>query len=372
MRAALSRLAALLMFCAPLAHTKDFQFLPTATMSDVASKTLTDIALAGDTLVAVGERGLIIRSKDNGETWQQANVPISATLTAVHFPSDDLGWAVGHAGTILHTSDGGSNWSLQFDGNSANQQWLAVVENKYAELEAQVEEMRQSGDPDGLLEDLEYDLEDAAFDLEDAQIALDSGPIDPFLDVLFTSSSKGWAVGAYGMVYYTDNAGADWQLAAERVSNPDRYHFYAAAQDKNGNLYLSGEAGLLYHSHDDGESWVRNDIYIGSLFGLISVDNRVVTFGLRGNIFESVDGGVSWTPVNNPTNFSLYGGTALKSGWLKLAGTGGGILTIDTEGQLSTTVQSSRTTLSSVVESANGKIVLVGMEGVEFEESDNE
>jgi photosystem II stability/assembly factor-like uncharacterized protein len=373
MLSTLSRLAALLLLCAPLAYSQDFQFLPAATMSDVAAKTLTDVTLAGDRLVAVGERGVIILSDDNGKSWRQANVPVSATLTAVHFPTEQQGWAVGHAGTILNSTDAGSSWSLQFDGNNANQQWLNLVKEKHKALEAQVEELRQSGDPEELLSNLEYDLEDAVFDMEDAQTALDSGPIDPFLDVLFTSPEKGWAVGAYGMVYYTENAGADWQLAAGRITNPDRYHFYAADKDEAGNLYLSGEAGLLYHSHDGGESWVQNDdVYIGSLFGIVHQGSRVFTFGLRGNIFQSEDAGVTWTPVINPTSFSLYGGSTLSNGQLKLVGAGGGIVTITGEGQLSTTMQSSRATLSSLVENADGRAILVGMEGVEFEESENE
>ncbi|MDX1734427.1 MAG: YCF48-related protein, partial [Halioglobus sp.] len=185
--------------------------------------------------------------------------------------------------------------------------------------------------------------------------------------------AEGWAVGAYGMIYHTTNAGTDWQLAADRLDNPDRYHLYGLAQDGAGNLFLSGEAGLLYHSHDGGATWVRNaDVYIGSLFGLTVRDGSVYTFGLRGNIFRSDDAGVSWSAITNPTQFSLYGGNTLKDGRILLVGAGGGVLELGEADELSTSIQSSRATLSGLTEDRNGRTVLVGMDGLEFEESDSE
>ncbi|MDX1736079.1 MAG: YCF48-related protein, partial [Halioglobus sp.] len=212
-----------LLFWASLGVAQDFQFKPAVSMADVTEKTLTDISRAGNRLVAVGERGLVIYSDDDGASWTQADVPVSATLTAVDFPTPELGWAVGHAGTIIHSADGGTSWSLQFDGNEANRQWLAKVTRQREALEARVQALQDAGataEPDGedgepgkSLADLEYDLEDAIFNEEDAQGAIETGPADPMLDVMFTSASKGWAVGAYGMIYHTTNAGTDWQLA---------------------------------------------------------------------------------------------------------------------------------------------------------------
>ncbi len=354
---------------APVATAEDYQFRPAAPVRDAAEKLLTDITRAGDRLVAVGERGLVILSDDDGQSWQQATVPVSATLTAVDFATDQLGWAVGHAGTILHSKDGGATWTLQFDGNEANRQWLGHATEQRKALEAQVEALQQEGDPDGMLADLEYDLEDAQFNEEDAQAAIETGPADPMLDVLFTSASEGWAVGAYGMVYRTSNGGENWQLAAASIDNPDRYHFYAIAADNQGNLFLSGEAGLLYHSHDGGQTWTRNDdVYIGSLFGVAVQGERIYTFGLRGNIFRSDDRGVTWNAVPNPTEFSLYGGKTLRDGRLLLVGAGGGVITFDLEGRMSSSVQASRATLSSLVQTSNGKTLLVGMAGIELEE----
>ena len=51
----------------------------------IASTLLLDVASAGSRLVAVGQRGHIIFSDDQGKTWTQAKVPTRALLTAIYF-----------------------------------------------------------------------------------------------------------------------------------------------------------------------------------------------------------------------------------------------------------------------------------------------
>src|SRR5450830_1044344 len=52
-----------------------------------------DVAHAGSRLVAVGDRGHILYSDDQGSTWTQAKVPTRQLLTAVFFVDDQQGWA---------------------------------------------------------------------------------------------------------------------------------------------------------------------------------------------------------------------------------------------------------------------------------------
>jgi len=54
-----------------------------------------DVVHAGKRLVAVGDRGHILYSDDQGNTWAQAKVPTRQLLTAVFFVDDQHGWAVG-------------------------------------------------------------------------------------------------------------------------------------------------------------------------------------------------------------------------------------------------------------------------------------
>ena len=360
--------AALVLCCllpAPLRAAEDFAFLPAVTFTEPASMQLLDITRAGDRLVAVGERGVIIVSDDHGASWRQVPVPVSVTLTALHFPQPELGWAVGHAGTILHSNDGGESWSLQFDGNDANQQYLAWAQTRVRQLEDALAAAEAEGVEEADLEELQFALEDASFAVEDATDAIDVGPADPFLDVLFLDANNGFAVGAYGMLYRTDNGGSDWNIAIAGIDNAYRYHYYAMAAGADGRLYLSGEAGLLYYSSDTGGSWERvDDLYDGSLFGIAAHAGELYTYGLRGHVFHSVDGGVSWEEVGNAERYSLYGGTRLADGHVLMVGSGGLVLASTDGGGLRGWRHPSRSSLSSAVETASGDILLVGMAGL--------
>ena len=73
-----------------------------------------DVVHAGKRLVAVGDRGHILYSDDQGNTWAQAKVPTRQLLTAVFFVDDQHGWAVGHDAQILASTDGGATWTQQY------------------------------------------------------------------------------------------------------------------------------------------------------------------------------------------------------------------------------------------------------------------
>ena len=366
--------AVALSFYGALANSAtDFAFKPAIPFTNVTHMQLIDIASAGERLVAVGERGLVTVSDDNGESWRQATVPVSTTLTAVVFATAELGWAVGHAGTILHTSDGGLNWELQFDGVEAGKQYaqftltrLEQLQSDFDKLEAAVQDSADDEEASAKLADLEYALEDAIFAEEDARAAMEAGPADPFLDVLFLDANTGIAVGAYGMLYRTTDGGKNWRIAVDRIDNIDRFHYYALAVDAGGQVYLSGEAGLLYHSGDGGISWDRvEDIYDGSLFGLVCQGEHVIAFGLRGNIFRSADQGVSWASIENPTEYSLYGGTVLPAGGIVLLGSGGVVLHSDDDGaSFSAYNHPALSTFSAGVQGKGERLWAVGMNGL--------
>src|SRR5688572_25730862 len=80
---------------------------------------LSAIARAGNRLVSVGVRGLIVMSDDEGKSWRQAASPVSSDLVAVRFVTPSRGWASGHDGVILSTEDGGNRWVKQLDGRMA-------------------------------------------------------------------------------------------------------------------------------------------------------------------------------------------------------------------------------------------------------------
>lgn len=71
------------------------------------------------------------RSVDGGESWQI--VPIRSTgftLSAIDFPDDLHGFAVGGYGTIVFTNDGGENWAQLRQRTSAHLECVSFVNEK--------------------------------------------------------------------------------------------------------------------------------------------------------------------------------------------------------------------------------------------------
>lgn len=279
-----------------------------AIMAPLAPRSLMlDATVIDGRLVAVGERGHILISLDGGESWQQQQVPTHATLTAVYFHDPDLGWAVGHDSAIVRTTDGGTTWELV---------------NWAPEEEA------------------------------------------PFFDVWFSDADTGVAIGAYGSYYETTDSGMTW---SSRWISDDDWHLHQIARSENGRLYIAAEAGSIYRSDDNGESWITlPSLYEGSYFGVLPLEgDSVLIFGLRGHLYRSDDAGESWEEIETGTVAMLTDGLRLGDGTIVVVGLGGTVLTSSDGGQTFTLhPQANRRGISAVAETGDGRLLLVGEFGV--------
>ncbi len=325
---------------------------------------LNDVTVTGDRIVAAGERGHIIYSDDGGENWTQAEVPVSVTLTALDFGTESHGWAVGHSGAVLHSSDGGQSWSLQLDGVEAAELAIASQEDEIAAMETRIEQA-----PEDQKTDLEWALDDLYFRLENMQADLEIGPVNPFLDVWFENERHGFVIGAYGMMYRTQDGGKTWQNWATRLENPQGFHLNAIAQVTGGALVVVGEAGQIHVSVDNGDTWaLRDSPYPGSLFGVIGTGrvNEILAFGLRGTLMFSDDLGRSWTMVNTGSTATLNDGAA-DDDRIVLVGNGGAVLTSGNGGDtFRVYLRDDREALMGAVLMPDTQILVVGEGGVKL------
>jgi len=302
----------LVLLQAPFVHAvNDLMLLPAVMSEKAATSLLLDVVNTGERIVAVGERGHIIYSEDQGITWNQGRVPVSLTLTAVYFPTPRKGWAVGHDGIVLHTDDGGETWVKQLDGVEAARLDLELAKKLLAAKEEDLARATaQTGD------DIRQAVEDLPYAVEDFQFEADLGAVKPLLDVWFKNEREGFVVGSFGMIYTTGDGGKTWQPAWDRIDNPDRMH-YSGITKARGALFIAGEAGTLYRSTDEGLTWqVLDSPYEGSYFGVIASpeDDWVIAFGLGGNYAYSNDLGVTWQHFRSGTGAALSGGTVRSDG----------------------------------------------------------
>ncbi|MFV8755023.1 WD40/YVTN/BNR-like repeat-containing protein [Nannocystaceae bacterium ST9] len=79
-----------------------------------SSRRLHGIWAAGpDALYAIGEKGLIVRSQNGGDTWAVAPSGTTQHLYGVGGRGPEDVYVVGRGGTILHSTDGGYSWSME-------------------------------------------------------------------------------------------------------------------------------------------------------------------------------------------------------------------------------------------------------------------
>ena len=337
-----------------------------ARQSELAIKSwLVDVAAAGNRMVAVGQRGHILYSDDAGKTWRQASVPVSSDLTAVYFPTPTQGWAVGHDGVVLHSSDTGATWTKQLDGKQTGKLMVDYFSKQLAALpapepaaEAEVAEDDYSEKPL-----TEYDRVNML--LDDAKRMEAEGADKPFLDVWFENDKVGFVVGAFNMIFRTEDGGQSWTPINALTDNPQGYHLNAIAVSGN-DVFIVGEQGMVLKLDRSTQRFVALPTpYQGSYFGVVAKPGLVIIHGLRGHAFRSVDGGKNWINIETGTQLAITAATIDEAGHIFLFSQAGHVL-ISTDGGVTfrPRPQSSLSAIAGAAASNSDSLVLVGGRGV--------
>lgn len=314
------------------------------------------VALSEGRLVAVGERGHVLLSDDQGTTWRQVPVPVRSTLTAVA-GAGSVVVAAGHDGVIVRSGDRGETWQR-------------VREERYS---------------------------------IDNQMSPSNGA--PLLDLLFLDDRRVLAVGAYALMLASDDVGATWrQVEAELTATTDAAsdgtaddedpvddgeddallfndddlaiddevdpHLNAIARVGDA-LLLAGERGSVFRSRDGGDSWQRLQLpYGGSMFGILPLSGQsALMFGLRGRAFQSDDAGDSWRELDTGVTTTLFGGDVGADGSIVLVGAEGAVLRrapgADTFSATTFTNADGETPIGAAAQlRGDGSLLLIGERGI--------
>ena len=257
-------------------------------------------------IVAVGERGLIVRGADGGG-WRQVPSPVRRMLTAVTGTVGGRLVAVGHDALVLSSAGPGSAWT---------------VVRKSPELDA------------------------------------------PLLDIWIAGNGKGFAVGAYGLALTTENHGRDW---TRRRIDPKEPHFYAIREAPNGALFIVGEFGTVLRSRDGGGSWARMAAgWDGTFFGLRAGHaGRLLIYGLEGALLESRDGGETWRRLESDVSAALYDAAFLPDGRAVVVGADGTVLVESGAGGFGRIARPPREAVAAVLATGPASVLLFGEGGVD-------
>ena len=277
---------------------------------DVRRVQFNDLVAVNGRLVAVGERGTIVVSENNGQAWRITHnddeVPV--TLTDITALSDDLLLAVGHDSVILRSEDGGLSWQL---------------------------------------------------------IMRDSETGEPFMGTWSEDGENVFVYGSFGKFLVSTDAGKTFTPQELDIFGE---HLSAMAGDESDVRIMVGEMGLVLRSLDGGDSWDKLEpFYQGSLFGVAHLNgSRWIAYGMRGHVFFSDNNGDSWTQVDIGSELPLYGHAVARDGkHMIIVGTAGVLVTLNDQGELVDVSNiNGLGTLTSALILPSGNVLAAGQRGL--------
>jgi photosystem II stability/assembly factor-like uncharacterized protein len=250
---------------APLNSLSDLPTIEPSVLTDVWGSSATDVYI-------VGKSGLILHSKDSGESWQRKSSGTEEHLHSVWGSAVDDVYVAGEKGTLLHSKDSGASW--------------------------------QKRDP-GFTEGLTTIWGSSANDLY----------------LLGHSEEKG------GVILHSKNKGVSWQKSKETglVANG-----IWGSSAKDVYVVLGEDISRILHTKNSGKSWqvqhnLEEEPYASMGQGLSKIwgsgANDIYAMGYPYS-YHSNDLGKTWKPLNSEfkvvtkqeqswaANFTIWGSAA--------------------------------------------------------------
>jgi photosystem II stability/assembly factor-like uncharacterized protein len=230
-------------------------------------------AVCGDgSLVALSYQADVWHSSDQGESWQTYSLPTGEDVQDIDCTQSNELWVVGSFSTMLHSS-------------AAGQEWEVTTLNEDAMLTA----------------------------------------------VTFSSSEQGYSAGEFGLLAVTKDAGDSWTVV-DLIG--DEFYPLAVHFDLAGNGWVGGLQGVIMRSRDGGESWERTDTPTESpIYNFLMVGEKLIATGDQGVILQWSEG--SWRKFKTPDIPTYFrAGVALDNQRALIAGGWGVLLPLSLDASL--------------------------------------
>jgi photosystem II stability/assembly factor-like uncharacterized protein len=242
---------------------------------------------AAGTAYAPGAAGALAKTTDGGRTWTTGNVPTSADLIDVSFPTEAVGYALDRDAGLFRTGNGGGVWKALGTG-SVRRPRAVLAPDANTVLVVGPRGMRRSTDAGETFEPV------AQRSVRNAELA---GVSATPSGVLFAWGPK--------VVLRSSDRGRTWSA----VSTPGarariRPRIAQVAFSSATAGLLRGAGGLVWRTIDAGRTWTPLPA-VGTtrIAGMAAVSARTAylvstAFGARtgGFLLRTDDGGATWQP----------------------------------------------------------------------------
>ncbi|HEV8508679.1 MAG TPA: YCF48-related protein, partial [Chitinophagaceae bacterium] len=307
-----------------------------ASASQVAAN-INSIEFVNDnTLVAVGDDGLILRSTDNGVTWTGVSTgPADAYgLYSACFIDSSIGFAVGHRGRILKTTNGGSNWNqyaptyvdvdaLHFINDSTG--LAATWNNIYKTTDSGTSWVELSQTLSGTIRYIHLFSKDTAIVMSDPPVTIlktyNGGanwqPInlnilynDEILTAFFLNQTIYLSTNGFlgRRILQSTDAGETWKVQYTSPGYDVPYFINLFFTDEKTGYGIYGYT--VYKTTDSAKTWAQSNMLPSQLLRSLWFVNDSVGYavGDQSCMTQTSDSGHTWTQLHiDPTNWNVPG-----------------------------------------------------------------
>ncbi len=287
------------------------------------------IAFEGNYIFA-GGGAVMLRSSDDGSSWEtiQNGLQYGQTTVTGMVVTEGKILASTFAGVVVSTDDG-DNWSTLVGTGQANQvtNCVAVIDSTVlvgwaGGIIRSPDDGRSWYDPQGYIKTATIfsiagdSLRIYAGTTDGVHVSTDDGvtwiPVNNGLP-----GEQGWyltknemnlfaADGDFG-VYASSDSGFSWAQTSQGISGWTGE--YLAGNESNIFATISSPTGgsqLLYHSTDNGNSWIQDTSLHGTWIQSITVTDSYVYAITNSGIFASSDNGDNWSAINGGIMDTVY------------------------------------------------------------------
>lgn len=252
---------------------------------------------------AAGDSGVIIHTRNGGETWERQVTGITHNILDVFFLNRDMGWALAwdfDRTIILRTFDGGATW----EGQDYQEPFKYMRKIHFLDSLNGI----MGGNPNAFV----YTDNGGA---EWFPVTVDSGALAnfPVLYLNFFDHNLGFAVGGKfdlsGVVWKTTNGGKNWVSKAV-APEPIQHIIFLDSLNiigVGGDFEFFG-AGVI-RSQDAGVTWEYNSVGVAGVAYAVSFRTPSEAWACLGSArkFITTPGkGKSWRSIATPNNSSIY------------------------------------------------------------------
>ncbi|MBC5862730.1 YCF48-related protein [Flavobacterium turcicum] len=241
--------------------------------------------------IIISSSNSIIKSSDGGSSWTKKTIP-NNTVNKTFFVSPLIGHAACNDGKMLKSVDGGVTWYITQSSNIVPSDLLMVhfINQNIGFYTKEHSDLYKTIDGGESWSKI-------------------NGISDAIYAISFINENIGYITGDGGVIFKTIDGGTTWKWSGfqnGRFNNSTLYglHFL----DENIG-YATGARGRIIKTSDGGKTWIENSPTYDDIKQIQFIDNNIGVAAVGDKFFKTVDSGKNWKNISSlKLNQSIFAG----------------------------------------------------------------